>query len=317
MKTKKHVIILGLVLVVLIAAYAGLKIANKRSEDKKSGDAASETVKLVDEKSLSKIKYTDGESTISFTKADDKWTDDKDKELILNQNVLDGTEGEIRTLSATRQLKDPDALADYGLDKPAYTIWYTTDGGKEETIYIGNQAESDYYATLGDKKKVYTVAAGLVSALYFNNSDIAQLDTLPSIGSGSLKKVSVTEGGKTTDYTKKDDLTSLAGGIGSLQLTNCVDYHAADDKLASYGLDTANRSTVVITYTDASTKKEATLTLYLGKTDDTMRYVAVDGSKLVYGADPSVVENMIKVQKTTAAASKSEGSAAASSSSAN
>ncbi len=72
---------------------------------------------------------------------------------------------------------------------------------------------------------------------------LAQLDVVPAISSGSLKKVKITENGETTTYKEEDELAELAGGFGVLTLTECADYHVTDEELSAYGLDEASRIT--------------------------------------------------------------------------
>ncbi len=54
-----------------------------------------------------------------------------------------------------------------------------------------------------DSDAVYTISGTLVSDLVFDLSSLTENDTLPSISSGNLKKVEVTQNGKTTTYKKR------------------------------------------------------------------------------------------------------------------
>ena len=72
-----------------------------------------------------------------------------------------------------------------------------------------------------DSDAVYTISGTLVSDLVFDLSSLTENDTLPSISSGNLKKVEVTQNGKTTTYKKKKERAELAGGWGTTSLTVC------------------------------------------------------------------------------------------------
>ena len=59
-------------------------------------------------------------------------------------------------------------------------------------MYIGNTTGENYYVTINDTKKVYTITSDLVTSLQFDLSGLVENDSVPSIGSGNLKKVEVT-----------------------------------------------------------------------------------------------------------------------------
>ena len=147
--------------------------------------------------------------------------------------------------------------------------------------------------------KVYTISDDLPYSMDFDLSGYIQTDTVPSISSGNLKKVEVTENGTTTTYEDEDALGELAGGFGTLTLTSLADYHVTDETLADYGLDEASRVTATAEYEDVDTEEDKTFTVYLGSTDeDGNRYIMVDGSILVYTISSDVADNMIKVEET-------------------
>ena len=124
------------------------------------------------------------------------------------------------TLSANRELTDGDTLADYGLEEPQYTITLKNADGEEQNIYIGNAAGEDYYMTVGDKEKIYTVDYSVVNAMNFDLDSMLQKETFPSIGSDNIKKVTITKAGETTEYDadnsdQSDDITAIGGGTWS------------------------------------------------------------------------------------------------------
>ena len=202
---------------------------------------------------------------------------------------------EITGLTAVRKLSDPDEKSDYGLDSPDYTVTYTAKDGTKGTIQIGNAAGDNYYAMIEDSDAVYTISDTLVSDLVFDLSSLTENDTLPSISSGNLKKVEVTQNGKTTTYKKKKERAELAGGWGTISLTQCADYNVKD--LAKYGLDEANRITVTATYKDSTSGDKKTCTVYVGNVNGDNRYVQLKDSNMVYEVGSSIVENMMSVDK--------------------
>lgn len=73
----------------------------------------------------------------------------------------------------------------------------------ETTLYFGNAVEENYYMTLNDKEKVYTVSGTSLDTISYEWNDFLQKETLPSIGSANLKQVTITENGKQTVYDSK------------------------------------------------------------------------------------------------------------------
>ncbi len=292
MRQKKSMIMLIMVLIVLLVVYAALSQWNKKTEEKE----AMETVQLVEEDSLSTFRYTDGQTTMSFIKENNIWYYKEDKEIPMSQNTVEHLSQMVTGLTAVRELKNPDALEDYGLKEPAYTIWYTA-GEEDVPVYIGNMTGENYYVSVGDTGKVYTITNELVQSLKFDLSEMVEHDTVPNISSGNLVKVEVGGNAEDAVYETEDELAELAGGFGVLSFTNCADYHVTDDNLGSYGLDEGSRITVSATYTDADSKDEQIFTVYIGSeaTDGANRYVMKEGSKMVYLVGKEVVSNMTTV----------------------
>lgn len=294
---KKMWILLGLILV-LVAANWSAGAWTEHSEKKEAEEAEANKIYLSDAENVTAYSYTDGEQTMSFTKTEDTWTYDADTEIRMDQDVAQSMADSIRQMTAVRELEDPDPLEDYGLDTPAYEILCQDSDGEETKIYIGNGAGENYYATVGDSGKVYTVSAGFQDFLQFDLTSLVQYDTVPSIGTGNLKKVTVTENEADTIYQDEDQLGELAGGFGAMTLTDCADYHVASDVLAQYGLDEANRITVTAVYTD-SAEEEQTFCLYVGslETGGTSRYVMPKGSNMVYRVSNAIVQNLMTVEE--------------------
>ena len=301
MKQKKTMVILILILAVLASIYGGLKAWGKKAAEKEAG-AAAEKITVMDLKNLSSFSYSNGQETMSFVKEDGTWKLEDDKEIRLNQSTVESIGEAAADLAAVRELKEPDDLDDYGLTKPSYTIDLTTEDGDKETLYVGDAAGEDYYAMTEGTQKVFTISGSLVSALQFDLSGLAQLDVVPAISSGSLKKVKITENGETTTYKEEDELAELAGGFGALTLTECADYHVTDEELSAYGLDEASRVTAEAAYKDAQSGKKKTFTVYIGKMseDGASRYVMVKDSKMAYKVSQDVVSNMITVSQEDA-----------------
>lgn len=300
MKKYKSLIILLAVLVVLVVAYVVTGQLKKKSAEKENQE---KQIAVLDMSDITSIQYTNGTDTMWFIKEDGTWYSESDKEFPLQQSSLKTMAETFGTLSANRELTDGDTLADYGLEEPQYTITLKNADGEEQNIYIGNAAGEDYYMTVGDKEKIYTVDYSVVNAMNFDLDSMLQKETFPSIGSDNIKKVTITKAGETTEYDadnsdQSDDITAIGGGLGAAYFVDCVDYSVQADELAQYGLDEAQRTTVTVVYTD-SDDKEQTFTLYVGGRDesDAYNYVQMDGSKMVNTMTKETVNNILNIEE--------------------
>lgn len=300
MKKYKSLVILLAVLVVLVVAYVVTGQLKKKSAEKENEQ---KQIAVLDMSDITSIQYTNGTDTMSFIKEGGTWYSESDKEFPLQQSSLKTMAETFGTLSANRELTDGDTLADYGLEEPQYTITLKDADGEQQNIYIGNAAGEDYYMTVGDKEKIYTVDYSVVNAMNFDLDSMLQKDTFPSIGADNIKKVTITKAGETTEYDadnsdQSDDITAIGGGLGAAYFVECVDYSVQADELDQYGLDEAQRTTVTVVYTD-SDDKEQTFTLYVGGRDesDAYNYVQMDGSKMVNTMTKETVNNILNIEE--------------------
>lgn len=300
MKKYKSLVILLTVLVVLVVAYVVTGQLKKKSAEKENEQ---KQIAVLDMSDITSIQYTNGTDTMSFIKEGGTWYSESDKEFPLQQSSLKTIAETFGTLSANRELTDGDTLADYGLEEPQYTITLKDADGEQQNIYIGNAAGEDYYMTVGDKEKIYTVDYSVVNAMNFDLDSMLQKDTFPSIGADNIKKVTITKAGETTEYDadnsdQSDDITAIGGGLGAAYFVDCVDYSVQADELAQYGLDEAQRTTVTVVYTD-SDDKEQTFILYVGGRDesDAYNYVQMDGSKMVNTMTKETVNSILNIEE--------------------
>lgn len=294
MKKKKGPLILIGVLVLLLILYFALSRWNKKQDSKEE-----ETVKVTDLKTseITGVKYDLGTGEMNFEKDGDTWYYTADKDFPLRQSYPKTVADAMGRLSADRELEDADALEEYGLDHPTYTVTLTDEDGTVTTIKVGNATGNDYYATVDDTEKVYTIPATSLDDIQTELDQIAQLDTYPSIGSGNLKKEVITQNGETTTYDSEnedqaEDVAAVAGGLGAVKLSEAADYSVDDADLAGYGLDATSRITVEVTYT--SDDENQTMTLYIGGENGSGdRYVMINDSRIVYLISDEICKNIL------------------------
>ena len=251
----------------------------------------------IDPEDITAISYDAGDGERAFEKQDGTWVYTTDADFPLKQDFPETIAEDMGQLRADRELVDGDELADYGLEEPVYTVTLTQSDGTVTEIYFGNTVDDYYYVTVNDDGVVYTVSSTAADNLTQSLDEMAQLDEYPSIGSGNLKKVSITENGETTAYDSEnedqsEDISGIAGGLGAVTLSEAADYSVADADLAGYGLDEASRITVEVTYTEDDEDK--TMTLYIGGDNgDSSRYVMIDDSRIVYLISDEICSNIL------------------------
>ncbi len=318
MDIKKHrtLFLLGSIFIVLVLIYLALSSYQWDTDESDSGEDSQ--IQVCDLGELSSFQFTDQSAgtSMSFVKEEDTWYVADDQEIPLNQTYIDTMENTYASLTATRQIDDPDALSDYGLESPAYTVEATDADGNTTVFSIGNAAEEDYYLTVnGAQSPVYTVTSTVVSILQYDMDTLVEKDTMPSIGSGNLLTAEITENGQTTTYSSDDKehsetIATIAGGYGAMSLTDLASYHATSEELTSFGLDEASRTTVKLTYQESSSDSDSdedsedsddlTYTLYLGSdSGDGTRYVQVQDSDLVYLVSSDVLNNLLGIGNST------------------
>lgn len=179
-------------LIFLAGAYLILKGRNAKLEEERQKAQEEARVPVTEGLTLQKISYTDGEESMSYVKEEGGWMYEPEPEIALDQDVMETMADVFSNLTAERELKDGDELADYGLEEPAYTLNLTDEDGNETVIYVGNSLDDGRYVTMGDKSRIFTMDNELTGQLYFSLDNVAQQETFSiSAGSANLQQVTI------------------------------------------------------------------------------------------------------------------------------
>ena len=307
-------------LIFLAGAYLILKGRNAKLEEERQKAQEEARIPVTEGLTLQKISYTDGEESMSYVKEGGGWMYEPEPEIALDQDVMETMADVFSNLTAERELKDGDELADYGLEEPAYTLNLTDEDGNETVIYVGNSLDDGRYVTMGDKSRIFTMDNELTGQLYFSLDNVAQQETFSiSAGSANLQQVTISgpDGEKVyvndqeeevgddslqedaedqeegESSTEASPIDTVIGGLGAIAFNSCADYHATEEELPAYGLDEASRITVTVTYTQD--EETQTAVFYVGaQTEDGQdRYLQLEGSSMVHLATAAAVENII------------------------
>ncbi|MEE1314548.1 MAG: DUF4340 domain-containing protein [Faecalimonas sp.] len=175
-KRKRTMLILLLALAVLLVGYFVIVKVQEAQQEKKENDSVEETVYVTELEDVVALKYTDGTNTLSFVKKEKAWLYEADESLDLDESAVEAIATTLGNIYADRVLEEPDALADYGLETPAYTIEMEDSVGNHTIVYIGNSMDSGYYATVGDKELVYTISSSVVSGLQWDVNELVYVE---------------------------------------------------------------------------------------------------------------------------------------------
>lgn len=171
MKKNKTLWILLIVLVCLVGAYVLIKNMQENQTEEQE-----EAIVITEIEGLVKFSYQKGSSSMAFVKEDDIWYYEDDKNVALEQSTIESMASILGRIDAVREIEKPDALEDYGLENPLYTITLEDSDGTVTTLYIGNGADENYYLTLGEKEAVYTVGYTVVDTLEFDLASLLEVE---------------------------------------------------------------------------------------------------------------------------------------------
>ena len=201
-KQTKQILALVGVLAVCIGAYAGLRAWNAGAEAREEA-AAVYVAQLTDVTTLS---FDHGGGMLAFTKSGETWTLDGDADFPVDGTYLDSLASSLEHVKAERTLEDPDELADYGLEEPAYTLTAGTADGESVTLYLGDldSSTANRYAMREGDARIYTVSATLATLMDYDLLDLMELPDLPSLSKSTLSGAALETASGSHTLTKNE-----------------------------------------------------------------------------------------------------------------
>lgn len=272
MKKKQISLVIAAALIALLAAlYAFISWKEKQDSQAELASQEEHQVYVTDLSPVTGITIESGDNTLEFVLTDGVWQYAPDPDCPLRQSALEDLAGTLSKLPAKRMLAEPDALSSYGLDAPSSRFIITTEDSTA-SLLIGSPVpspdpsspeggEEQYYACLSGGTQVYTIGPSLSETAGKDLYGFVQTESLPYMSGADIRDISVTKGGVSSHFVKKDiddegniawykdsdqseenrledngQLNNLADAVSGLSFSSCASYKASDEELAGYGL---------------------------------------------------------------------------------
>lgn len=332
-KATKLYALLGVLLVVCIAAFAVSRYEEKKEQIKNSGEVILE----IPTESVTALSWTNESGKFSFTK-DETWAYDEDNAFPVDEEKINDLLEQFTSFAAAFAIDDVEDFAQYGLDEPICTIHITADD-ESYTVELGDFSKMDEqrYVSIGDGK-AYLVSHDPLDEFDAVLRDMILDDTIPEFDTAEQIEFSGSENytiirdedGKSicaddiyfTDGQPldTDNVDAVLSAIQSLSLTNYVSYNVTDEELTTFGLDDPEL-TVKMEYStrddDENVEDSGTLLLRISRNPeevaayeeavekdeddlpDVTCYVRVGQSQIVYEISQSVYDQLTAVSYDT------------------
>lgn len=162
-KQKVQLLVMVIGLIVLVAAFFGVKIYNTHLEEKESLESETEyTVLDLGEDDVNGFSFVNEYGSYSFEKSSDdegniSWVCLEETELKLDSDKVSSVLDSVLSIQADTCIEDVSDFEQYGLADPAVSVSITTGNGENYTLLCGdyNGITSKYYLSLDGESVVY------------------------------------------------------------------------------------------------------------------------------------------------------------------
>lgn len=178
-KKQRQMIGMLLALVVLAAAFLGIRQYNKNASSATSTtEDTQETVLDVNSDDITSFSYVYEGETYAFEKKDETWYYTDDHSLNLNQDRIKAMILKVAPLKADQVIENVTDMSQYGLADPERTIQYET-ADRSVIINVGNlnSMTSQYYIAFPSEMKVYAVTTNVVTGFNYTLDDLVEETT--------------------------------------------------------------------------------------------------------------------------------------------
>lgn len=208
-KKQRQMIGMLLALVVLVAAFLGIRQYNKNASSAASTtEDTQETVLDVNSDDITNFRYVYEGETYVFEKEDDTWYYADDHSLNLNQDRIKAMILKVAPLKVNQVIENVTDMSQYGLTNPERTIQYET-ADRSVIINIGNlnSMTSQYYIAFPSEMKVYVVTTNVVTGFNYTLEDLVEVEeTAEETESTKATDTTITESETTETATETENV---------------------------------------------------------------------------------------------------------------
>jgi len=333
-KTNKMTILISLLAVVAILLVVVVGISTNwgrvEEEEEKAPSAYRSNFEIARLDDTTTMSYQiRGNEVLNFRRYDGRWYSTDVVDFPLDQTYLTKMQVTSERLNGVRTVEGGyERLADFGLDDPYLTVTIDNDAGEGYTYYVSdmNVSTAMYYLVLEGDETVYVVNGSTPQSFedYPTLDSLLKQDELPELVVSDIKRfVFKAADNSELEFLRYDKnlhesytdqhiwwfrqdggewqaASNDATGeqlyyLVNLGLMNCVDYHATEEELVSYGL-TEDSSFFAVEYdyyyvenqefTEANYERFSRTEeyrLWIGNEDgEGASYVRLEGSDKVY-----------------------------------
>lgn len=295
MKRRKQMITLVSVLALLIVGIVAVRFLNPAGEQEDSVIS----VFSVNASEVTALSWTNETGEVSFVRQNGSWKYREDSAFPLDNSVMALMLEQVCHIEADRTIKEPQALAEYGLAQPTCTIRIEA-AGKTTELFLGIQNGDNklHYLSNGDGN-VYLVDSSLYNHFARGLCDLVVKEQIPDL---TLAFSLLLENGKrsldmqwsqdkwllkdTQIVLKEDAVAKLLSTFSQMTWNKCVAYNADGAELEQYGLDVPG-AVVVAKYMQDS--QEQTFRLEFSGIMDGKCYARIGGSGMIYLVDDGIL----------------------------
>lgn len=288
-RSKKLSILLGVLAVVCIAAFAALHLEEKQEQIKSSG----ETVLSIDPEEVQTLSWIYEDESLSFHRDGETWLYDEDEAFPVDSAEIQTLLEQFQSFAAAFTIEEVEDFDQYGLEDPVCTIDLATeDQSWQITLGSYSSMDAQRYVSIGDGN-VYLAVSDPLDVYDTELSDLIDNDETPTLTQAEaiqfegaeMYHITYVEDSADT-YCADDVYFTQSGGenlpldtsrvksylssIRYLSLTDYVTYNATDEELYACGLDDPELTvTVDYTYEDEDGETAAdTFVLHISRSPE-------------------------------------------------
>ncbi|MFH1074071.1 MAG: DUF4340 domain-containing protein [Candidatus Firestonebacteria bacterium] len=233
------------------------------------------------------------------------WAMVKPKPYEIEKTEVDIVVTNIAALTIDRKIEKPEALSNYGLEKPSYTVNFTLKNGKKKTLLIGdkNPTGTFYYVKAKDGAELYIGYSFSIETV-MKNTDNLRKKTLFDADTDKISRVDLKYESKEFSLVKGDDkkwvinpygfkaeseeVDKFISGMKELKAKSIVEDNGTD--LKKYGLLTP-RLTITSSFPDGKSLSVLIGKKHLNKDED---YAKIESSPVIYSLDTAYLRGADK-----------------------